>query len=131
MDVMCVNWLLPHLADQKRIFPTDWADGHGGARETSRALAAFPELVQMDKVVPFIKPNVLRKEVLFSNEPLVGGAVYRPMTKGSMKYYPDNCPGQLGDPSSATAEAGDALYDVLAEWLADLLVQEYNLKVVD
>lgn len=128
MDVMCVNWLLPHLADQKRILPTEWADGHGGARETSRALAAFPELVQMDKIVPFIKPNGPGKSVPYSNEPLMGGAVYRPMTKGSMKYYPDNCPGQLGDPSLATAEAGDALYDALAAWLADLLIQEYNLK---
>lgn len=129
MDVMCVNWLLPHLKDQKEIFPTEYPDGHGGARETSRALAAFPQLVQMDKAVPFCIQPAPPKEVAYSQEPLLGGAVYRPMKKGSMKYYPNNCPGQLGDPSSATAEAGDALYDALAVWLADLMVQEYQIQL--
>ncbi|MEL7608111.1 MAG: creatininase family protein [Bacillota bacterium] len=128
MDVMCVNWLLPHLADQKRILPTDCADGHGGARETARAMAAFPELVQLDKAVSFRVAPAAPKGVPFSSEPLFGGAVYRPMAKGSMKYYPDNCPGQLGDPNGATVEAGDELYDALAEYLAALFIQEYDLK---
>jgi creatinine amidohydrolase/Fe(II)-dependent formamide hydrolase-like protein len=131
IDAMCVNWLLPHLADQKRIQPTEFADGHGGVRETSRALAAFPTLVQMDKAEPFCKQNAPASAVPFSSEPLLGGAVYRSMAKASMQYYPENCPGQLGDPTSASVEAGDALYDALADWLARLIIQEYKLKPAD
>ena len=56
LDVMCVNWLLPHLGDQKRILSVDGLDGHGGARETSRGLASFPDLVQLEKAVPFVNP---------------------------------------------------------------------------
>lgn len=127
LDVMCVNWLLPHLDDQKRILPLDFADGHGGARETSRALSAFPKLVKMDLVEPYITvfPN---KTVPYSAEPVLGGSVYRPIKTPSMAYYPENCPGQDGDASVATAEAGDALYDTLGSWLANLMVQEYELK---
>lgn len=128
LDVMCVNWLLPHLEDQKNILPLDCLDGHGGARETSRALASFPELVAMDKAVPYCKPFPPAKKVKFSAEPLLGGAVYRPIAVHSMNYYPENCPGQDGDPTLATAEVGEKLYDALADWLASLLIQEYELK---
>lgn len=128
LDVMCVNWLLPHLGDQKRIVPLDFADGHGGARETSRALYAFPDLVKMELAEPYI-PTFPQKSVPCSAEPVLGGAVYRPIKISSMEYYPENCPGQDGDASFATAEAGDALYDALGTWLADLMVQEYELDV--
>lgn len=127
LDVMCVNWLLPHLGDQKRLVPLDFADGHGGARETSRALSSFPDLVKMELAEPYI-PSFPKKDVPCSAEPVLGGAVYRPIKVPSMAYYPDNCPGQDGDASYATAEAGDALYDALGVWLADLMVQEYELK---
>lgn len=126
LDVMCVNWLLPHQGDQRRILPLDFADGHGGARETSRALAAFPDLVHLDRAVSYI-PTFPPKPVPCSSEPLLGGAVYRPIQALSMDYWPDRYPGQDGDPSFATSQAGDALYDALAVWLADLLIQEYNL----
>lgn len=127
LDVMCVNWLLPHLDDQKRIVPLDFADGHGGARETSRALSSFPDLVKMELAEPYI-PTFPQKNVPCSAEPVLGGAVYRPIRAPSMTYYPEDCPGQDGDASYATAEAGDALYDALGVWLADLMVQEYGLK---
>lgn len=123
LDVMSVNWLLPHMEDQKRILVAEGIDGHGGARETSRALASFPRLVHLDKAVPFVEYPSKQNKVPYSGQPLVGGAVYRPITK---KYTKD-CPGQAGDPTLATADAGDLLYDALGNWLAALLEQEYNL----
>lgn len=127
LDVMSVNWLLPHLKDQAHILPTDCMDGHGGARETSRGIASFPDLVHLREAAPYCKPVPPAKRVPFTQEPLLGGAVYRPYAVGSMAYYPENCPGQDGDPTIATAEAGEQLYDALAQWLADMLVQELGL----
>ncbi len=128
IDVMCVDWLLPHLPDQQRILPIEGiADGHGGARETSRALASFPELVKLDKAVPNVKPLAPPKKVACSGSPSLGGVVYHPIASGSMQYYPENCPGQDGDPAMADAKAGDALYDALGTWLAALMEQEYKL----
>ncbi len=56
LDVMSVNWLLPHLKDQAHILPTDCMDGHGGARETSRGIASFPDLVHLREAAPYCKP---------------------------------------------------------------------------
>ena len=129
LDVMCVNWLLPHLADQKRILPVEVGtlDGHGGIRETSRALAAFADLVKMEDIVPHHR-IIEQKQVPYSFDPTLGGAVYRPIAVHSMEYYPNNAPGQDGNPKLATAEAGDQLYDSLGEWCAELLIQEYEMK---
>lgn len=86
---------------------------HGGELETSLMMHLRPELVDEDQIeVQYYKPvyDLALKDLVVPG-PL---AEYR-----SMDYYTDT--GVAGDPSLASAEKGEVIYDLLGDELAGLL----------
>jgi creatinine amidohydrolase len=101
-------------------------DGHGGAGETSRALALHPNLVKLDRAVPsdgFDKPNP--PELPGGKGPLFGGGVYNP--KNDLHVYDRTTghPGQTGDPRLADPEVGRKAYIAMARWVADVIKRDF------
>lgn len=86
---------------------------HGGELETSLMMHLRPELVDEEKIkVQYYEPvyDLALKDLVVPG-PL---ADYRPMD-----YYTET--GVAGDPSLASAEKGEVIYDLLGDELADLL----------
>lgn len=96
--------LAAEIADDVRDSPIG-GTGHGGEFETSLMLHLHPELVDMDRAEGTMmesRYDLARKDI-FSAGPL---SVYRPFTA-----YSDS--GVIGDPTLATAEKGERLFDYL------------------
>lgn len=124
LEVACVDCLLVCKEIQQQILPIDGPDGHGGAGETSRAMAVIPNLVAIDKAVPYV-PEGRRAKIKYSSSPSLGGRVYNPIRNSRFKEYPDRFPGQLGDPRKANREAGEQLLDGVSDWIARVIKQEF------
>ena len=124
LEIICVNWLLAIEKHERELLSLQKADGHGGAGETSRALASFPNLVHLERARGYFPPFSKSKKVPYSMPPLLGGGVYNPKSTRS-KFTPFEYPGQVGDPKLATKEAGEQVYALLAEWLADVINQQF------
>lgn len=113
--VIALNWLgllaeiYPHVLASTR------PEKHSGEGETARMLATCPELVEMDRArVHYPDPEAAK---LYGHLP----GVYK--TMHSMK---DVTPfGSMGDPTLATAETGEKIYDAVVRWLADAIKKEF------
>ena len=106
-------------------------DGHGGAGEASRGLCCHPNLVYLDLAQDdhWDPTKVVASEPILGGEPpLLGGGVYNPANEGRSYSYAAGDPGQTGDPSSASAEAGDKAFTAMAEVVAKVA---YKLFVED
>lgn len=97
-------------------------DGHGGAGETSRGLCLHPNLVYIDRAQDDhwdpAKAVVDDEPILGGEPPLLGGGVYNPANEGRSYSYEAGDPGQTGDPSGASADAGVKAYTAMAEVVA-------------
>ncbi|MBE3084973.1 MAG: creatininase family protein [Bacteroidetes bacterium] len=124
LEVASVDWLLVSREIQSQIFPINVPDGHGGAGETSRAMAIIPNLVALDKAVPYL-PEGMKAKIKYSSSPGLGGRVYNPIRNSRFKEYPDRFPGQLGDPRKANREVGEQLLDGISNWIARVIKQEF------
>jgi creatinine amidohydrolase len=127
LDVACVNWLVASAGEQRRIVGATGPDGHGGAGETSRVLAALPELVYLDRAVPYQPAPASTAPVPGSGSPIFGGGVFHPFRTSRFGQTPPQYPGQLGDPRIATVKAGEQIYDFLVDWFAAVIRQEFPL----
>lgn len=125
MRVACLNWL-PYLKlHEKELLELKGPDGHGGAGETSRMLARFPELVSLDRARAYTpSPRPAQPELPYSGPPLLGGGVYNP-AKDLPGFAPPSHPGVVGDPSLARAEAGEKAYQIVARWVAEVIKREF------
>ena len=124
-DVACVNWLVASKDEQKRIVGVTGPDGHGGAGETSRVLAICPNLVHQDKAIPYIPKSSGSDPVPYSGSPVIGGGVYHPLKNSRFGQSPPKFPGQIGDPRLGSAQAGEKIYQMLSNWLAAVIKQEF------
>lgn len=88
---------------------------HAGEMETALMMHLRPELVNEDGIDVNYRdaPYELGKHDAFENGPL---SAYRPFTE-----YTDT--GPIGDPSLASAEKGEEIFDRLSDELAELLVE--------
>lgn len=95
--------------------------GHGGEYETSLMLHLHPDLVDEDAMTGTMmdEPYELGTKDLVAGGPL---SVYREFTE-----YSDS--GAIGDPTAASAEKGEQLYDVLTDALGELLVEVHEQNV--
>ncbi len=125
---LALNWL-PYLKlfeqDQLSAAGARTADGHGGAGETSRMLARFPELVRLEQAQAYTVPLAPAGEALaYSGPPLLGGGVYNP-AKDLTGFAPPAHPGIVGDPRLADAANGEQAYHICAEWIAQVIRREF------
>jgi creatinine amidohydrolase len=101
-------------------------DGHGGAGETSRALALHPNLVRLDRAVPsdgFDPPD--KPDLPGGKGPLFGGGVYNPKDDLHLYNRSTGSPGQTGDPRLADPEIGRKAYLGMARWVADVIKRDF------
>jgi len=86
-------------------------DVHAGEIETSTSLALRPELVRMDKAKRFV-PRFSSKYLDFTNT-------------HSVEWYARTAKisrtGVLGDPSLATAEKGEAIWQIMVDRLVEFI----------
>ncbi len=126
MCVATLNWL-PYLKlHEKQVLDLKNADGHGGAGETARMLARFPELVDLASSRGYLPEKTLsaKEELPYAGPPLLGGGVYNP-AKDLPGFAPPEHPGIVGEPKMANAEAGEKAYEVTAEWVAEVIKREF------
>lgn len=126
MRAATLNWL-PYLKlHEKKVLDLPGADGHGGAGETARMMARFPEMVQMDVARGYVPPAGPKgEEVPFSGPPLLGGGVYSP-ARDLPGFEPPEHPGIVGDPQRAYAEAGEKAFAITAWWVAEIIKREFG-----
>lgn len=117
-DVICLNWLdLVH--DQYRnILTSKKHEGHSGEGETARMLSSTPGLVEMQRARTYYPEKAAATETAYP------GGFFKP--KRSMKAITQI--GSAGDPTLATAETGDKIYDVIVRWLADNIKREFGAR---
>lgn len=123
LQAIVLNWLplvVKLLPETFRDLPAGMRDGHGGAGETARMLAQHPHLVAQQAERDYALPAA-QSTVPFAGPLVSGGGVYWPRKTTS---HDPNFGGILGFPSIATAEMGEALYERLGGWVADV-VGEY------
>lgn len=89
--------------------------GHGGEFETSLLLHLRPDLVREDQVTKNYRdePHDQATQDMFRGGPL---NLYRPFTEYSSS-------GVVGDPTLASAEKGERIYEILGEELEALLTE--------
>lgn len=114
-EVIALNWLDVAHASYPGILTSKVHEGHSGEGETARMLSSTPELVNMDRARTFYPEKVAPTETAFPS------GFYKP--RRSMKAVTPY--GSVGDPTRATAEKGDKIYDVIARWLADNIKREF------
>lgn len=119
-----VLWVLAGPATRaaaSRLFKTRGPAGHAGEGETSRLLAAQPELVRRDLIG--------RSAVLGWEPSERGGAVLR----GDDVYYPvvgrdvprhELVLGSVGDPTGATAETGQRLFELQTDHICEVILRD-------
>jgi len=113
--VLVLNWVPVLVSDYPAIFRPDRREGHSGAGETSRILAAQPELVHMERAQAHYSEATDRAE-----SSVRGGGVLIP--ERSMK---DVTPiGSIGDPNLASAEIGEQLYKKGVDWMCEQIKRE-------
>jgi creatinine amidohydrolase len=118
-NVLSINWLIGIRSRYKVILISSRPQGHGGEGETARMLASIPHLVQMKKAKPY-HPHLARgNEIEADFLPYLGGGIgrYRPpedMFRGLKA-------GITGDPQMATAETGEKVYDLITDWVVQIV----------
>jgi creatinine amidohydrolase len=122
--VIVANWL-PLIVqvlrdDMDEQLPKGKLDAHGGAGETSRMLWLYPSLVDKDYLTDYER-EATTSQVPWGQPIVAGGGIYVPQ---KISNRDPEYPGIVGFPSLASAEMGDRLFDVIGNWLAEI-VKEY------
>jgi len=114
-NVVALNWL-PYLhKEYPKILKLN-DSSHAGEGETSRSLVSHPGLVLRERMqVLMMKEKA--DELEGEDHPLIGGGVLN--GNRSMK---DATPiGSMGNPTVATAETGQKVYDVISKWACSVI----------
>jgi creatinine amidohydrolase len=117
-EVIALNWLDLIHDKYSKILTSKKYEGHSGEGETARMLSSTPELVDMKRAHTFYPDKPAPTETDYP------GGFFKP--KRSMKAV--TLYGSVGDPTLATAEEGDKIYDAIAEWLAANIKREFTPK---
>ena len=55
----------------------------------------------------------------------MGGGVYNAIRNSGFKEYPDQFPGQIGDPRKANRDTGEQLIDGISKRIVKVIKQEF------
>jgi creatinine amidohydrolase len=122
---LAVNWIPPMNDFWPTVLKNTKHQGHGGEDETACVLATVPKLVHHEHAKPYYHDDHPEADVDFGGLFYDGGAagIYAPLS-------PDNSPGYIGDPASATAEAGEACHNAYAEWIAKVVRKYFYPELI-
>ncbi len=94
---------------------------HSGEGETARMLAYTPKLVDMENAESYyVEPQMDP----YHPKPYPGSVSTATSGFGVKEMTPY---GVMGSPFKATAETGDKLYEIIINWLYDVMKYEFNL----
>lgn len=109
--------LLPTLSDSEH---PQW-EMHGGELETSRVMAARPELVNLREAVPSYPVNPPAYPIEYDHQVLHGGSIFKP----PRDYHLDAPHGYVGNPTLATERKGQICNEVMATWVCNVLRRDF------
>jgi creatinine amidohydrolase len=121
-NVLSINWLIGIRSRYKGILSSSRPQGHGGEGETARMLASAPHLVQMKKAKLYHPYTARGNEIEADILPYLGGGIgrYRP-PEGMFRGLKG---GITGDPQLATAETGKKVYDLITDWIVQIVKKQ-------
>jgi creatinine amidohydrolase len=116
-----LNWLAPLSKVYSTIQTSTKGEGHGGEGETSRLLVTHPELVHPERgCAHYVPPEQMRK-IQGPEHIKTGGPIYY-----ATRSYMDHTPyGHIGDPRLAKVETGEKGYDVIVDWLTQVIKRDF------
>ena len=118
---LCLNWVPIFLETARSLQKSTKTEGHAGERETALMLAVRPDLVDLSKAIP-VDPDTSRLRALFGG---YTGAHSEDVFTAVRSYLEVTPHGHIGDPTLATAEAGEILLRRVSGWIADVLERAF------
>lgn len=95
---------------------------HSGEAETARMLASTPKLVELEKAQVYYSKE---EDDPYRRKPYPGSVAVATLLKDQKTATPI---GSQGNPHIATAETGEKLYEISAEWICDVIKFEFFEK---
>lgn len=116
-----LNWLAVLSKVYNTIQTSTKGEGHGGEGETSRLLVTHPELVHPERgCAHYVPPEHMRK-IQGPEHVKAGGPIYF-----ATRNYREHTPyGHIGDPNLAKVETGEKGYDVIVDWLSEVIRRDF------
>ncbi len=121
------NWFLPLASRFEEIFggQSSGGGGHAGESETAIMLALRPETVHLDRLPPEPAPAARGPvKAALSLPSFSGGA----LDVARESFRADFPLGFMGNPAIATAEAGRAQLEIGAEWLCQVIEDQFSAR---
>jgi creatinine amidohydrolase len=123
--VIALNGLIGIRSRYKGILKSKREEGHGGEGETSRILATAPHLVRLNLARPCYPRKQKGAEIEADRLPYLGGGIgrYKPFDR----MFDRTHQGINGDPTLATAETGEKVYNLITDWVVQIVRKEWQL----
>lgn len=116
-----LNWLAPLSKVYHTVQTSTKGEGHGGEGETSRLLVTHPELVHPERgCAHYVPPQHMRK-IQGPEHIKTGGPIFY----GHRSYAEHTPHGHIGDPGLASVETGEKGYNVIVDWLSDVIKRDF------
>jgi len=121
-QIVVANWVKPLWNHYREILRSQRREGHAGEGETARVMAVAPKLVQLEGVKPYYTETVKEATIEEDTLPYFGGSVgiYFPWRHDTAN------PGFNGDPNLATTEVGEKNYDVMSDWISQVINTDFR-----
>jgi creatinine amidohydrolase len=119
VQAVVVNWA-PAMKQQYPHLLKSGRGGHGGEGETACVLASIPQLVCMERARVYLPRQ---KEKLDWDESIDAGGAILDLPHDMKELTPV---GSMGDPTVATAETGEKLYNFVVEWTCQIIKRHFD-----
>lgn len=118
--IIVPNWLPIMSSKYPQVLksPRPTHEHHSGEGETARMIYSTPKLVSKNMGEPFYVPEELDP---YAKKPYEGSVPIHESGVGMKEWTPF---GVMGDPSYATAETGAKLYQIITDWLCQVIKTE-------
>lgn len=118
--LVALNWLKEQSSHYPELLRSSDPAGesHSGEGETSRMLVSTPKLVQMHEAR--VVQDERAKSMEPHDHPLFGGGVY----PGGRNFRDATAWGNIGDPTQASADTGEKLYQIITDWICMVLKRD-------
>lgn len=120
IQAVVINWA-PALKQQYPTLLASKRGGHGGEGETAAVMASMPHLVCLERARVY---HVQQKDRLEWDQSIEAGGGVLDLPHGMKELTPIGC---IGDPTVATAETGERLYDFVVDWTCQVIKRHFNL----
>lgn len=118
---LVLNWVKLMVENYPKLLRSDKLEGHAGEGETSRLLDTHPELVVLERAREHRGKGAESLEA--HEQPLHGGGVFKPVRSWKERGARF---GSIGNPALASADTGSRIFDLVTDWMADVIFREFG-----